>query len=64
MYLFHAELTSLQALTEAHFPMEKASVVSEAGGLLQDVTHWSALREVGMETNGNFMSETKTGQKS
>lgn len=63
MYLLHAELTTLQGLTEAHFPVKEASLVSEAGGLLEHLTHWSALREVGMETNRNLMSGINTGQK-
>lgn len=43
VYLFHAELTSLQGLTEAHLPMEKAALVYQRRLLLEALTHWNAL---------------------
>lgn len=43
VYLFHADLTSLQGLTEAHLPMEEAILVYQSGGLLEALTYWDAL---------------------
>lgn len=42
MYLFHAELTSLQGLTKAHFPVEEAALVYQCGDLLEALTCWGA----------------------
>lgn len=59
MYLFHAELTSLQGLTEAHLPMEEAALVDQCGGLSEALTHRDALRQVGMETDWDVVSNKK-----
>lgn len=61
-YLFHAEFSSLQRLTKAHLPMEEAMLVYERGGLLEARTHWYAFRQVGMQANGNVVSDTGTAQ--
>lgn len=42
VYLFHAELTFLQGLTEAHLPMEETPLVYECGNLLEALTYWNA----------------------
>lgn len=43
VYLFHAKLTTLQGLTEAHLPMEDAALVNQRGGLLKALTHRNTL---------------------
>ena len=59
MYLFHAELTSLQRLAEAHLPMEESLLVYQRGGLLQARTHWNALGQVGVEAHGDVVPGEK-----
>lgn len=57
-YLFHAELPLLQGLTETHLPQEEAPLVYQCWGL-EAWTHWKTLGQVGMETDGDVVSETK-----
>lgn len=43
VYLFHADLTPLQGLTETHLSMEEATLVYQCGDLLEALTYWIAL---------------------
>lgn len=54
--LFHAELSSLQLLSEAHLPMEEPSLVDECRVGLQTLTRRYAFWQVGMETDGDVVS--------
>lgn len=59
VYLFQAELTSLQGLTEAYLPKEEATLVYQRGGLLEALTHWNAFGQVGMQADGDVVPDKK-----
>lgn len=59
LYLFHAELAPLQGLTESHLPMEEPTLVSQRWRLPEALTHWSALWQVGMEADGDAVSNKR-----